>query len=385
MSISSAHDQAGAKGSSWRSGSSGGLGGDSAGERSIQHGESTAVSRPTSRRAVRSEVRADPGNGSGEVVPDGAEKAAQARLRSLTAFFLRQEAKALWRRGSLEPALSLMQECAMLCEESSKLCSALAHLARMYVEMLKIDEAEETARRMLREAHRRRADSQAHLARKFLEDAKKEREHGFQYGSSVLLQGLEKTAMNGQVVEIRGRDWQQIPPAPDSYLVQVGPSLLSVQRRNIALATVIVQLAMEATSSGLAVNGATAGGKSCATFAMTLSELRAKAVRSKLAESVGRPASAVKFMLPDGKLIEDDPAGDAALRRYADELEMAENWPSTAAGCKKCGNASYESTPRLRRCPKCMTTFYCSEECRLADLKSHKRACKRIMKSTAEK
>ena len=229
---------------------------------------------------------------------------------------LKEEAQELWGRGCLEEALSLMQESVMLREGTRTVCLSLSELGGIYLEMLKIDDAEETANRILREAHRFDTAAQTRLAHQLLEDAKEERVHGFHYGCVVMLHGLKRIELNGLFGEVRGRVWPQTTAAHDRYRILVGSSLLSVRRGNIALATVVVQLAIEVKPEGLLVNGKTVSGEGCARIDMNRSELTAKAVRRRLADHMGKQ-SLVKIVLPDGTLVEDGPAGDEILSRYA--------------------------------------------------------------------
>ena len=276
-------------------------------------------------------------------------------LREMQALDLNAEGQELWGRGCLEEALSLMQESVKLRERSHTICLSLSELGGIYLEMLKIDEAEETARRMLREAHRYDTAAQTGIAQQLLKDAKEERTHGFHYGCVVMLHGLKRIDLNGLFGEVRGRVWPQTSAAPDRYRILVGSSLLSVRRGNIALATVVVQLAIEVKHEGLLLHGMTMSGESCATISMDRSELTAKAVRRGLADHMGRQMSLVKIVLPNGTLVEDGPAGGEMLNRYADEMGQMAN--ADWAMCSICSNRLAQPRPSDEKlvCEKCVS------------------------------
>ena len=234
---------------------------------------------------------------------------------------LKEEARELWRRGRLEEALPLAQESARLREGSSRICLSLRELGGIYLEMLKIDEAEETARRMLREAYRYETQAQTCIAQQILADAKEERGHGFHYGNTVTIHGVKKVGMNGQIGEIRGRDWPQTLADPDRYRVLVSSTLHSIRRQNISLASMVGELTVEAELDGsLAATIKTSQGGTHAKFNIARDELKAAAVRLQVAESMGRHPSSLHLVLPDGFCIRDSIEGDAALESYADSV-----------------------------------------------------------------
>ncbi|KAJ5919621.1 hypothetical protein N7454_009456 [Penicillium verhagenii] len=47
---------------------------------------------------------------------------------------------------------------------------------------------------------------------------------------------------------------------------------------------------------------------------------------------------------------------------------------SPATKCRKCGTISSNETP-LKRCSRCHSAYYCSQDCQKADWKTHKMAC----------
>ena len=246
------------------------------------------------------------------------ETDASSELRAIE---LKEEAQDLRARGYLEQALPLAQESVRLRWGSRLICLSLDELGGIYLEMLKLDEAEETARHMLREAHRYDTQAQKRLAHLLMEDAKEERRHGFQYGNTVTLQGLHKVEMNGRLGEIRGRALPQTAESTDRYRVLVGSSILSFRKENISLIKVVVQLDLEAqTDGGVTATGRTMQGNTCARIRLERVDLQATDVRREVAKSMGQTPSAIQLALPDGSCVRDGVAGDDMLQRYADSI-----------------------------------------------------------------
>ena len=238
--------------------------------------------------------------------------------RDMQALDLKEEATALWRHGYLEQALPLMAQSVMLREDSQFICLSLSELGALFVEMLKLDEAESTARRMLHEAYRYDTQAQTRIAAGILNNVAEERARGLFYGSAVQLHSLKKMPeLNGVVGEIRGTVGDGSHPI--RYRVLVGSTVLSVKEVNFSMATVILQLSVEC-KNGRSWNwvGRSMGGDVRAHFNVDMARITATLARSKLAESAGLPPSAVRLVLPGGGTLEDGPAGDAALRRCAD-------------------------------------------------------------------
>ncbi len=73
--------------------------------------------------------------------------------KDLVAIELKEEAQRLQRECNYERALPLMLQSVALREGTRTICSSLNELAELYLEMLQLDKAEFTCRRMLKEAH----------------------------------------------------------------------------------------------------------------------------------------------------------------------------------------------------------------------------------------
>ena len=231
---------------------------------------------------------------------------------------LEEEAVALWIRGYLEEALPLAQESVRLREESWTICWSLNVLGGIYLEMLKINEAEETANRILREAHRYDDRQQTRLAHLLLEDAQEDRRHGFYYGDTVKLHGLAKEEMNGQLGEIRGR--KGCCENLDRYHVLVGTRMLSIRRRNISLATVVVQIILKVDWPRMrAVCRTLQGGPNttCNIAYTRITHMKVASARLQVAEYMKLRPSDIQLVLPDGQFVQDGAKGDAALQNYA--------------------------------------------------------------------
>ena len=237
-------------------------------------------------------------------------------LREIIAMGLVQDAEGLWGRGYLEQAMPLMKQSVVLRLDSRTVCLSLSQLGGLCVQMLMLDEAEEVALAMLHAAHRYDTQAQTSIANRLLVRAQEERARGLLYGSAVQLHGLNEPHLNGQVGEIRGTIGSESPPS--RYRVLVGSSLVSVQRENFSLASVIIQISIEANSSNsYTLTGKSLGGKQKGQFDIEPEELTATIVFRMLAEATGKPPCALRPVLPCGGCLEIGPAGDAALRRCA--------------------------------------------------------------------
>ena len=75
-------------------------------------------------------------------------------IDTMNAIALKEEAQRLQRAGNFEAALPLMLESVEMRRESHTICLSLSELGELYLDMLKLDEAEAAARRMLHEAFR---------------------------------------------------------------------------------------------------------------------------------------------------------------------------------------------------------------------------------------
>ena len=218
---------------------------------------------------------------------------------------------------------------------------SLFHLARMYLAMLKLDEAEAAAKEMLRgwnaenilfvRTERARElyygywdDARRAHAENMLFVSKAERARGLYYGSPVQLMWPKK--IRGIVGEIRGLEvrepygfWGSARYEPEvDYRVLVGSDIYYVQRENISMIYVVIQVRLHPVGEeSWHIAGVTMSGDAIRDFLVAQSELTAATVRRMIARNVGRPISAIKIVLPGGGCLDDGPDGDAVLRQCA--------------------------------------------------------------------
>ncbi len=148
----------------------------------------------------------------------------------------KEEAQRLQREGDYERALPLMLQSVALRDGTYTISLSLSALADLYLEMLQLDEAEATCRRMLKEAHLYDEVNQTRIANKYLDDISKARALELTYGTCVQLHDVaSKPQLNGQVGVVRGKQCN------GRYLVQVAASTVLLQRKNFSHAMRLVQ------------------------------------------------------------------------------------------------------------------------------------------------
>ena len=150
----------------------------------------------------------------------------------MVAIGLKEQAQRLQDGGAFEKALPLMLKSVALREYSHTLCLSLSELGELYLDMLKFDEAEAAAHRMLEEAHRYDAVGQTRIANEIIRDVAAEKDLGLVHGASVQLQDLQqRPQMNGEVGIVRGR----LRPN-GRYYVDVGSAPCLIRRQCLILA-----------------------------------------------------------------------------------------------------------------------------------------------------
>jgi hypothetical protein len=87
----------------------------------------------------------------------------------------KEEAQRLQREGDYERALPLMLQSVARRDGTYTISLSLSALADLYLEMLQLDEAGATCRRMLKEAHRYDEINQTRIANQYLNDISKAR------------------------------------------------------------------------------------------------------------------------------------------------------------------------------------------------------------------
>ena len=150
----------------------------------------------------------------------------------MAALDLKEAAQRLRMHGNFAQALPLMLESVAMREYSHTLCLSLSELAELYLDMPKLDEAQEACYRMMREAHRYDEDQQIRIAEEILGDVREARKTGLVYGACVQVHGLvQEPRWNGQRAVVRGR-----LRSNGRFCIDTGSSMISVKRQNFNLA-----------------------------------------------------------------------------------------------------------------------------------------------------
>ena len=96
----------------------------------------------------------------------------------MAALDLKEAAQRVQVHGNFAEALPLMSESVAMRQYSDTLRFSLSELAELYLDMLKLDEAQETCYRMMREAHRYDKDQQMCIAEEILGDVRESSKTG---------------------------------------------------------------------------------------------------------------------------------------------------------------------------------------------------------------
>ena len=164
----------------------------------------------------------------------------------MAALDLKEAAQRLQMHGNFAQALPLMLESVAMRECSHTLCLSLSELAELYLDMLKLDEAQETCYRMMREAHRYDKDQQIRIAEEILGDVREARKTGLVYGACVQVHGLvQEPRWNGQRAVVRGR-----LRSNGRYCIDTGSSMISAKRQNVHLAQGVAESARDGQGHG---------------------------------------------------------------------------------------------------------------------------------------
>ena len=150
-------------------------------------------------------------------------------VRDMEALDYKEHAQRLQALGLYDEALPLMLRSVRLRENSHTLCLSLSELAELYLDMLKHEEAEDAARRMLAEAHRYDTKRQQAIAMAILSDVDKQKKSGLHHGLQVQLHGLRsKTDLNGRRGTLLG-----VSPDRTRYLLIIDGRKLAARRKNM--------------------------------------------------------------------------------------------------------------------------------------------------------
>jgi len=158
----------------------------------------------------------------------GAQRGWDNDMEALT---FKEQAQRLQDMGRFEAAVPLMLASVAMREHSHTICLSLSELGELYLDILKLADAEAAARRMFVEAHRYDTEQQIRIAEEILEGIAVERELGLEHGAAVRLRGMvRRTDLNNQGGIVRGR----LRDSSRCY-VDVGAARLLVLRRNLVL------------------------------------------------------------------------------------------------------------------------------------------------------
>ena len=216
----------------------------------------------------------------------------------MQAIDLKEEAQRLQREGRYEEALPLMKRSVALRETSHTLCLTLSELADLYVDMLKLDEADAACHRMLREAHRYDEANQRRIAKEILEESAKEREMGIEYGMPVQTEGLtSRTELNGKEGVVKGKIKDN-----GRYVIQVGTRMLSLNRRNFnEQAHRVVQLSVpEQQGESWVFRGTRLDGNSFSPIRLGHATMQMNELRREFARQLCCQPSVVRLVFPNG-------------------------------------------------------------------------------------
>ena len=233
---------------------------------------------------------------------------------------MRQDAMSLAFYGHYEDAERMLK---LLIEDHLDLCKRcpclLSNLGELYVSMLKLDEALDTAERLVRCAGQWNAARCRNLGDKIrrLVGVCKSASL-WTYGTAVQLDS-PCDGLSGKIGMIGGMNTPEDAPRRGSarYRVVVGGAHAWVRPANLCLATVIVQLSVVQVSGAWRVRGFMLSGDECADYVTDRSDLTAVAVRRELALRMGCEPLVISIVLPGGESLTDGDRGDAALLRSA--------------------------------------------------------------------
>ena len=234
--------------------------------------------------------------------------------KDLVAIDLKEEAKRLQRESDYGRALPLMLQSVVLREGTRTICSSLNDLAELYLEMLQLDKAESTCRRMLKEAQSYDEVIHVRVANECLDNISKARAQELTYGTYVKLHDLGSfPQLNEQEGMIRGKHHS------GRYVVDVNSFVFLVPRENFSHLMKVVQISLAKECAGsLLVTGITLGGNECATVRFDTEQVLAADLRVRVAEQMGcKPTILKMVLLHGGDYIEDGPSGDERLFRAA--------------------------------------------------------------------
>ena len=238
-------------------------------------------------------------------------------IRALQSDRYASEALRLKREIRYESALPLMLRAVEGKENTNEICFWLWELGKLYVQMLRLDEAESVYRRLLTEACRYYDIDLTEFTTEYCAVLSGMKSQKLTYGNYVQLRDLVlKPQLNGQEGVIRGLH-------PNGrFLVDVNSSVVLVRRENFSHALRVVQLSMTKDFEDvLVIIGTTLAGQRCATVRVEAGRLSAKVLRAEVAKQMGCVLGTLKLvLLPGGEVIEDGTSNDERLLLAADSV-----------------------------------------------------------------
>lgn len=250
----------------------------------------------------------------------------------MEAIDLKEEAQQLQLEVRYEEALPLMKRSLALREHSYTLCLTLSELAELYLDMLKFDEADAASQRMLREAHRYDEVNQRGIAKAILENSKKERELGMEYGMPVQISALvSRPELNGKEGFVKGKIRDN-----GRYVIQVGARTLSLNRCNFDVQPDrVVQLSVpEQQGESWVFHGTRLDGSSLLPIQLRLAKMQMDKLRQKFARQLRCHPSVVKLVFPNGVATDHDPLDQFCLQLQSQSTFWGQ--APTAAPCSRC-------------------------------------------------
>ena len=201
----------------------------------------------------------------------------------------------------------------------------LRTLGLLYVDMLKLDEAERAARMLFDCAGIWDGEVCRDYGRTILTLVDQSRELEWKYGTAVQLNVPDKS-LREKVGKIggfsSGAPGLLFQKSGGHFRVVFGDKFTWAPEADLRIATVVVQLSMVVEEGAWRAHGYRLSGEECAQFPFLLSELNADSVRRELARGTGCEPCVLSIVLPGGEVLPEGHGGDAALKRCA---EMVEN------------------------------------------------------------
>ena len=214
--------------------------------------------------------------------------------------------------------------------------------AQMCTALLKTDEADALARRILAEADRvsdasepgSRESVYHGMSTEISFWTARERRVGLCHGSPVQLVNMDQAPdLEGRAGTIYGKlwpltnswrrlrdavtfgNWDSEPPRDDWYVVLVESATVTAPLSSLVALVRVFQLAgVVREGGGYRVWGVSLGGVAHEAHYSRDADLTAQAVQLDIASAIGCPTRSLKCVLPNGEILEDGARGDEALR-----------------------------------------------------------------------